>query len=192
MHGAAAAAVVGLDAHAGGAHRHAPTHAAGTIFSDITSHRRGHVTDQETEADEEEDEWDQQFRALHKYAEEKLCWSTDPERRAAALLFLAHGLIPDVFSPYGYRGETTAQELWNVVHQYPGFTQIAALVQKRSKLDRWYERMDKYTIRVIISTWERTWRAPSSTSLPQIRIEAEKAAEGWMVDDQMREEILGE
>jgi len=30
---------------------HAPTHAAGTIFSDITSHRRGHVTDQETEAD---------------------------------------------------------------------------------------------------------------------------------------------
>jgi elongation factor G len=30
---------------------HAPTHAAGTIFSDITSHRRGHVTDQDTEAD---------------------------------------------------------------------------------------------------------------------------------------------
>jgi elongation factor G len=30
---------------------HVPTHAAGTIFSDITSHRRGHVLDQETEAD---------------------------------------------------------------------------------------------------------------------------------------------
>lgn len=30
---------------------HAPTHAAGTIFSDITSHRRGHVTDQDTESD---------------------------------------------------------------------------------------------------------------------------------------------
>ena len=30
---------------------HAPTHAAGTIFSDITAHRRGHVTHQEAEAD---------------------------------------------------------------------------------------------------------------------------------------------
>jgi elongation factor G len=30
---------------------HAPTHAAGTIFSDITSHRRGHVVDQGNEAD---------------------------------------------------------------------------------------------------------------------------------------------
>lgn len=30
---------------------HAPTHAAGTIFSDVTSHRRGHVTDQDTEGD---------------------------------------------------------------------------------------------------------------------------------------------
>ena len=30
---------------------HAPTHAAGTIFSDITSHRRGHVIDQGNEAD---------------------------------------------------------------------------------------------------------------------------------------------
>jgi elongation factor G len=28
---------------------HAPTHAAGTIFSDITAHRRGHVTDQESD-----------------------------------------------------------------------------------------------------------------------------------------------
>ena len=30
---------------------HAPTHAAGTIFSDLTSHRRGHVVDQGNEAD---------------------------------------------------------------------------------------------------------------------------------------------
>ena len=30
---------------------HAPTHAAGTIFSDLTSHRRGHVIDQDTESD---------------------------------------------------------------------------------------------------------------------------------------------
>jgi elongation factor G len=30
---------------------HAPTHAAGTIFSDLTSHRRGHVLDQGNEAD---------------------------------------------------------------------------------------------------------------------------------------------
>jgi elongation factor G len=30
---------------------HAPTHAAGAIFSDITSHRRGHVVDQGNEAD---------------------------------------------------------------------------------------------------------------------------------------------
>ena len=30
---------------------HAPTHAAGAIFSDITSHRRGHVIDQGNEAD---------------------------------------------------------------------------------------------------------------------------------------------
>ncbi|MFN0242812.1 MAG: elongation factor G [Planctomycetota bacterium] len=30
---------------------HAPTHAAGTIFSDITSHRRGHVVDQGNEGD---------------------------------------------------------------------------------------------------------------------------------------------
>ena len=30
---------------------HTPTHAAGTIFSDLTSHRRGHVIDQDNEAD---------------------------------------------------------------------------------------------------------------------------------------------
>ena len=30
---------------------HAPTHAAGSIFSDLTSHRRGHVLDQDTEAE---------------------------------------------------------------------------------------------------------------------------------------------
>ena len=30
---------------------HVPTHAAGAIFSDITSHRRGHVHDQQTEGD---------------------------------------------------------------------------------------------------------------------------------------------
>lgn len=30
---------------------HIPTHAAGTVFSDITSHRRGHVLDQQSEGD---------------------------------------------------------------------------------------------------------------------------------------------
>jgi elongation factor G len=30
---------------------HVPTHAAGAIFSDITSHRRGHVHDQQSEGD---------------------------------------------------------------------------------------------------------------------------------------------
>jgi hypothetical protein len=117
---------------------------------------------QTKEKDNEEAHWkecDKQLVLLRDWIRKKLDWDRNPRKRAAALLLMAGGRVPDVYSPvstYLESGEIppTERELYDLLHEYPQFTDIKLQVCRSFKLNRFMEKYDRKQVQSAVAQWQ--------------------------------------
>jgi hypothetical protein len=114
------------------------------------------------EKDDERAHWkecDKQLVLLRDWIRKKLDWDKNPRKRAAALLLMAGGRVPEVYSPastYLESGEIppTEQELYDLLNEYPKFTEIKLETCKSLKLTRFMEQYDRRQVRSAVAQWQ--------------------------------------
>lgn len=120
-----------------------------------------YVTQTSEEKDEEAHwkECDKQLVLLRDWIRKKLGWDLNPRKRAAALLLMAGGRVPDVYSPVSTYLETgeippTEQELYDLLHEYPKFNEIKLQVCRSFKLNRFMEKYDRQQVQSAVAQWQ--------------------------------------
>lgn len=116
------------------------------------------VTEEEN-ADQYYAECSVQWGHLNAWIRRVLDWDRQPRKRLAALLLIAGGRVPDVFSPFTTpldKTETppTEQELYDLLHEYPQFTDIKLKACRPRQLTREMERYHRAQIQSAVAHWQ--------------------------------------
>lgn len=117
---------------------------------------------QTTEEKDEEAHWkecDKQLWLLRDWIRKALGWDRNPRKRAAALLLMAGGRVPDVYSPVSTYLEPdeippTEQELYDLLHEYPKFNEIKLKVCRSFKLTQFLAAYDRKQVQSAVAQWQ--------------------------------------
>lgn len=116
------------------------------------------VTEEENESQYYQ-EFAKQQEYLHDWIRKALEWDRHPRKRLAGLLVMAGGRVPDIFSPMTtYLEKTdippTEQDLYDLLHEYPRFTDVKLQVCRSHKLTKTMERYDRAQVQSAVAQWQ--------------------------------------